>query len=86
MKAEYQRKNWAVVEWVDSSNAGGWRDEGESFEPVMCRSIGVILKETDEYITLAQTVGDDGKYANIVTIPLVAVTERLHARLRNVRR
>lgn len=82
MKGEYQRKNWTVVDWIDSANYGGWRDGEEEQEPVMCRSIGVVLKETETHITLAQTVGDDGNYANVVVIPMVSVTERLHARLK----
>lgn len=82
MKSDYQKSHWRVVDWIDSINAGGWRDGEEEHEPVMCRSIGIVLKETETYITLAQTVGDDGNYANVVTIPKVSVTGELHVRLK----
>ncbi len=44
-----------VVEWLDSHQGRGWEDVEdleEKVEPLSCRSVGWVLKETDEALML----------------------------------
>ena len=61
------------VRWIDSANYGGWRDDGETIKPVICDSVGYSINETNNFLTLAQTKGDDGNFCNIVVIPKVSI-------------
>ena len=50
-----------LVEWQDSRQADGawrWRDELAPPTPVLCRSVGWRVSETDEALLLAQSLGD----------------------------
>jgi hypothetical protein len=50
-----------LVEWQDSRQpSGGWRwaDEYEAPEPVICRTVGWLLRETDDALLVAQSLGD----------------------------
>lgn len=63
------------IEWEDS-RAGpvGWeyRNELLPLLPVKCRTIGFLLEETDEYITIAQTVSEAQVFGR-TTIPKCAI-------------
>ena len=48
------------VQWMDSCglNNGVWksRDDAEEMEPLVIDSVGYVLKETEEHITIASHV------------------------------
>lgn len=48
------------IRWLDhvSFHESMWRTlpEVHSLEPFICHSVGYVIKETDEYIVLAQTI------------------------------
>lgn len=47
---------FVFIEWWDSREAHGWIEPEEAdLSPAVCRSVGWIVKETDEYIALAGT-------------------------------
>ncbi len=77
------------IEWIDSHSGRGWRNVDDikpTCAPLPCRSVGWVLQETKEAITLAPHVaGNDTiveQACGDMTIPKKAVTRRLTIRLR----
>lgn len=63
------------IKWLDSaSDDGKWYDKEEynSIKPVVCKSVGFVLKETDKYITIAHSVSPD-QIAFTMAIPKFAI-------------
>lgn len=49
------------VEWEDSaqpSSAWSWVDEISDPKPVLCQTVGFLVKETDRCLLLALSIGD----------------------------
>lgn len=61
------------VVWIDScaSNVSwSFKDEIQEVEPIEIVSYGVLVKESDEYIVLAQNFGTNPRQVcNLMTIP-----------------
>lgn len=59
------------IDWIDSCfGPAGW-GEKEDFENVTlveCTTVGFIVQETKEHITIASTVNED-QVSSVVTIP-----------------
>ena len=56
------------VKWIDAKTwTNDWLEDLEIFKLPVCESRGVIIKEDDEAIFLAQTVSE-GDYRNIIGI------------------
>lgn len=56
--------NLILIEWLDPASAmdSGWKDIEELKEqarPVMMKSVGWVLDETEEYLLLAAHIGSD---------------------------
>jgi hypothetical protein len=69
MKADIVR-----VDWIDSCAFGtSWQlveDFKEDTEPIKITSVGVIVKENDEYLTIAQNYGVNPKqFCSLMSIP-----------------
>ena len=50
-----------LVEWEDSaqpSSAWGWVDEISHPEPVLCQTVGFLVKETERCLLVALSIGD----------------------------
>ena len=66
------------VLWVDSCNSNlNWTvAEDVEVEPMYIDSFGVVVKDTDEFLAIAQNHGDDPEqYSNITTIPKGCIKE-----------
>ena len=64
-----------LIEWIDSkSGSSEWEyiEDMEPIIPAMCKSIGFLVDETDQYKTLAQTVSEEQLISRI-TIPCCAI-------------
>ena len=65
------------ITWVDSKGIGGdwvhWEDV-EPMPPAECMSIGYIIEETADYVTIAQSATDT-QVLGTMTIPKCAITE-----------
>lgn len=64
------------VIWLDSNTKMGWHFPDETnYEPITITSVGWVISETDEYITLAGSVcfGDEYQAADAMTIPKVCI-------------
>jgi hypothetical protein len=66
--------NSVLVEWLDSSEAHGWVRAGNfRSEPLNCLTLGILVSENEESVTVASTVadhgGDDEQWSSPMTIP-----------------
>lgn len=68
------------VSWVDSHHIPGWCREDEAdkgLEIMECSSIGYVYKETADVLVLAMSLNNGGQVAQLVSIPKVAIVERI---------
>ena len=69
-------KKIVLVTWVDSTSTSHWQFPEDLKDEVLIRvtSIGFLVKETSDYIMIAQNYGDNPEqYSNITTIPRVSI-------------
>ncbi len=66
---------FALLRWIDSAGDSElWVDIQETdFAPVMITTVGLICKETDEFISITTSATDEGMASDFITIPKVAV-------------
>jgi hypothetical protein len=68
------------VEWVDSSGHDGWaprNDLADHARPSTCRTVGLVVLENDQALTIAQTLDDThGNFNAAMTIPKFAIITR----------
>lgn len=63
-----------MVAWWDSASTSEWLWPGqETFKPLRCLSVGVIIARDNDSITLAQSRTGEGQIAGTMTIPHKAV-------------
>ena len=64
-----------VIDWVDSVRAFDWTlMEDVDEKSLDCVSVGFLLKETDEHITIAQNYGiKPEQVCNLITIPKCSI-------------
>lgn len=65
-----------MVIWVDSNTRSGWHHPADQdYGPMEVVSVGWVLHETDQSVTLSGSVvfGDDFQAADTMTIPKVCV-------------
>src|SRR5712691_8574851 len=71
------------LEWIDSAGYSGWRDDDDisKLVPYTCRTIGLLIRDTDEAYIVGTTetvdmedAGFSKCYHGIISIPKVAVT------------
>ena len=64
-----------LIEWVDSVRAFDWSLLEDVDEKSMdCISVGFLLKETDNYVTIAQNYGlKPEQVCNLITIPKCSI-------------
>lgn len=69
-----------AIEWIDSCGPDGWTRTSEvETSPVVCRSVGWIIAESEEAMTIAPHLGpdsEDPQCNGAITIPKVCVTKR----------
>ena len=67
--------NIIVIEWVDSVRAFDWTLlEDVDEKSLDCISVGFLLKETDNCVTIAQNYGiKPEQVCNIITIPKCSI-------------
>ncbi len=63
--------------WIDSTGFTGWTKSNVPETRATCHTIGFIVNETDEFITVAATYDNfTESYHSPLTIPKVAITKR----------
>jgi len=63
-----------IVEWVDSAFLQGWmsRDDVKTHRISPCVSVGLLVNETRDQITIMQSAGKE-QYGDGLTIPRVCI-------------
>lgn len=65
----------AIVEWIDANSDSGEMDQTEMVPLIHARSIGWLVREEKDYVTLAGTLFDRARtYRDITHIPRVNIT------------
>lgn len=66
-----------LIDWIDHKTYDGWYGADEfSNVPAMIRSIGWVLVENDDCLTLIQSGSSDDVYNNAITIVKSCITSR----------
>lgn len=75
--SDIRKTQKVYIEWVDSYAVNGWQHENslETDEKFMSRivSIGFLLKNTKEFVTISSSVSTAGSLMDPLTIPKVAI-------------
>jgi hypothetical protein len=68
-----------LIEWYDSHYISGWHREVPNTEPLLCRSVGWIVYDGEEAVTIAAhiTEEDDPQRSGEMTIPTRAIVRRV---------
>lgn len=68
-------KKIIVIDWVDSIRDFDWTPiEDVDENSLDCVSVGFMLKETDDYVTIAQNYGlEPEQVCNLITIPKCSI-------------
>ena len=81
MSTDYSKQQAICVVWVDSAEMHGWQCKGyaEDQKPLLIYTIGYLMAETPEYITVTSSVTEEGATHSPMTIPWKAIktTSRL---------
>ena len=63
------------VEWIDSSSCYGWREPDPTSDPdLKCWTLGFLITESENSVTVASSVSATGHVSNQMTIPRAAIT------------
>ena len=60
-----------LVEWIDSAGCSGWQEDPIT-TPLICQSVGFLVRKSKESITLALSFCDDNcskPYGDMIVIP-----------------
>lgn len=73
---EGQMEKIVKVEWLDSRQLSGWiHNDAEAGEGIcQCQSVGYLIEDTDEYITLTLGISE-GQHLHEVCIPKASVVK-----------
>jgi len=65
---------YVKVEWVDSYKENGW-EYADKFtkKPAECKTIGIEIENTKDYICIAQSISNSEHVSDVITIPKGAV-------------
>ena len=67
------------IKWIDSAGNFGWQGVSEKYTPAQCESIGFLVKESKDCITIAlNRATDEGNapYGELMTIPKIAIKRK----------
>lgn len=77
-----------VVEWVDSAFCQGWMSKERARGHQLSRicSIGILLHEDNEKITIVQDTSSDDDVGDGITIPKVSITRIRQLKVKEIPR
>jgi hypothetical protein len=78
-----KKKDLTVVhiEWIDSCSNSGWRNPEEDGISHI-HSVGLLVREQPEYVTLSSSKGEYGKYSDMMSIPRSCITRMKKLKVR----
>lgn len=72
--------NLIYIEWTDACEKSGWKSMAEAIkveDEVKCRTVGFFLKQTEDFIILANSIGltEKNDVSGVWQIPLAWITK-----------
>jgi hypothetical protein len=58
-----------LVTWTDAQSHNNWQDTKGPFPPAAARSLGFVIEDTPKYLSVAQSLADDGTLGDVLSIP-----------------
>jgi hypothetical protein len=64
---ENAKLSFVLIEWIDAAGRSGWRDAQSCAEDRLAQvfTVGIVLHETDEYVSVAQNISADENAAMV---------------------
>jgi hypothetical protein len=68
--------SFVLIEWIDATGGSGWRNAEGCAEDRLAQvfTVGIVLHETDEYVSVAQNISADENAAMIDNTTLIPKT------------
>jgi len=63
---------WSLVEWSDTTSIqGAWStaEDVKNIRPTLIKTVGEIIHNDDDYVTIVGSTGTDGEYGDVNCIP-----------------
>lgn len=73
----------AAIDWIDSQSTRGWYkfNPQEDRDPCNIHSVGLIVDECKQSVSLSTSVSKNGNHMDVVTIPRVAIVKLKKSRM-----
>lgn len=69
-----------LIEWQDSYSMDYWQSKNNAIanskEPMTCRTIGFILDEGDDSVTVCHTVNEEDQVCGVIQIPKKCIVNK----------
>ncbi len=62
-----------LIDWVDSCFEHGWFKDDYKFDISICQSVGIVIQDSKEFITITQSKSDRDNISDTITIPKVCI-------------
>jgi hypothetical protein len=63
-----------LVVWEDSASPdAGWHEKDVTVSPVLCRTVGYILDDEPNHVTIVQTTDESQNWSGAMAIPRSAI-------------
>ena len=62
-----------LVEWLDSASVDAWHDADSYVTPLHVTTVGHMIREENEYIFMAATRDENGRWCSGMAIPRSAI-------------
>jgi hypothetical protein len=62
------------ISWVAAQQVEGW-DPKVPHEPISVESIGWLIRMDDRLVVIAQSMADDGDFADLLAVPRMCVLD-----------
>ena len=73
-----KQRAFVLLEWWDSRLAAAWMDDTVDLSPAVCRSVGWIMAENENYLAIAGTWSPTiDEFAAVIVIPVASIRKRI---------
>lgn len=75
-----KKRRLVLVRWIDTASETGWARPGERgayshMRGLRCESVGYVVRRTAKVIAIAQSIEEQGKVNDVITIPIPCVRQ-----------
>lgn len=68
-KTAKPKYKYVEVTWIDAISDSSWLQEADFPLPAIITTRGWLVREEKDFITLAGTLGQEGDFGEVITIP-----------------